>query len=234
MREAGEEVVALRIPEMEPWLPYFPDIGRDYTVGRDEVRITDRRQPGFFQGWGVHYWPEHVERFVEFILKQTLLPIHPDPDAERVVVNVRRGDYFEQQFASRYAFDTEAYLRVALKRAGQMGRPVRRLHVVSDDIAWCRTALGWLGDDAEVTFAPEAPTPAEDFATLAGARRLIVTNSTFGYWAAHLSNGLHGDNHQDVVVPWFHDRTMWSGASYHLNPAWTVVRDIPGGWAAPG
>jgi hypothetical protein len=234
LREAGGQVVALRIPEMEPWLPFFPEIERDYTVPRDEVRITDRRQPGFFQGWGVHYWPEHVERFVADLLRQTTLPLQADLDTERVVVNVRRGDYFEPSFASRYAFDQEAYLRVALDRAARVGGPARRIHVVSDDIAWCRTTLGWLGDDAEVTFALDEPTPADDFATLISARRLILTNSTFGYWAAHLSNGLHGDNYQDVVVPWFHDRTMWSGASYHLNPAWTVVRDIPGGWGDHG
>jgi hypothetical protein len=234
LREAGGQVVALRIPEMEPWLPFFPEIERDYTVPRDEVRITDRRQPGFFQGWGVHYWPEHVERFVADLLRQTTLPLQADLDTERVVVNVRRGDYFEPSFASRYAFDQEAYLRVALDRAARVGGPARRIHVVSDDIAWCRTTLGWLGDDAEVTFASDVPTPADDFATLISARRLVLTNSTFGYWAAHLSNGLHGDNHQDVVAPWFHDRTMWSGASYHLNPAWTVVRDIPGGWGDHG
>ena len=102
--------------------------------------------------------------------------------------------------------------------------------MVSDDVAWCRANLTWIGDSAEVSFAPDADTPVEDFTTLATARRLVLTNSTFGYWAAHLSNGLYGDNHQHIVVPWFHDRTMWSGASYHLNPAWTVVRDIPGGW----
>ena len=233
LREDGTDAVALRIEEMEPWLPFFPEIERSYTIARDEVRLTDKRAPGFYQGWGVHYWPEHVERFVGLALRQTVLPMEDETDPERVVVNVRRGDYFEPSFARRYAFDQEAYLRVALDRAADVGAPVRRVHVVSDDILWCRDALAWLGDDAELTFAPEHPTPAEDFATLASARRLVLTNSTFGYWAAHFSNGVHGDNHQDVVVPWFHDRTMWSGASYHLNPAWTVVRDIPGGWGAP-
>lgn len=230
LRESGAEAVALRIPEMDPWLPWFPEIRASYTVDRDQVRLTDRRLPGFFQGWGVHYWPEHVERFADFCLSQTTLPLVRDADEERVVVNVRRGDYFESTFAHRYAFDQESYLREAMTRSARLGAPVRRVHVVSDDIAWCRTALAWLGDDAEVSFAAEEPTPVQDFATLVGAGRLVLTSSTFGYWAAHFSNALHRDNHQDVVVPWFHDRTMWSGASYHLNPAWTVVRDIPGGW----
>ena len=233
LREAGTEAVALRIAEMEPWLPFFPEVDASYTIARHEVRVSDRRLPGFFQGWGIHYWPEHLERFVDVALAQTTLPLTPDEDEERVVVNVRRGDYFEPVFAHRYAFDQDAYLRVALARSAQVGAPVRRVHVVSDDIAWCREALTWLGDAAEVTFAPEEPTPVEDFATLVSARRLVLTSSTFGYWAAHFSNGLHRDNHQDVVVPWFHDRTMWSGASYHLNPAWTVGRDIPGGWGPP-
>jgi hypothetical protein len=233
LRDSGEQAAVLRLAEMEPWLPWFPEIDRDYTVAREDVGLTDVRELGFYQEWGVHYLPEHVERFADFCLAQTTLPLVPEADEERVVLNVRRGDFFEPHFARRFAFDQVTYLRTAVARAARVGAPVRRIHVVSDDVAWCRASLAWLSDDAEVTFAASESTPAEDFATLVGARRLILTNSTFGYWAAHLSNSLHRDNHQDVVVPWFHDRTIWSGASYHLNPAWTVVRDIPGGWDAP-
>lgn len=47
---------------------------------------------------------------------------------------------------------------------------------------------------------------------------------------SHLSNALYGDNEHLVVAPWFHDRSMRSGEASQLNPAWTVIRHIPGGW----
>lgn len=103
---------------------------------------------------------------------------------------------------------------------------------MSDDVDACRRLFPWLADEAELTFAPSHPTPVEDFVELVRARRLILTNSTFGYWAAHLSNRIHA-NHEDVVVPWVHDWTMAGGWAYQLNPAWTVVKTIRGSWSAP-
>ena len=234
-REDGRECVALETPEMGPWFPYFPGIRGDYTITRDQVRLTDRREPGFWQGWGRFYWPEHVERFVDMMRDASTLPLDaPEDRSDRVVVNVRRGDYFSPKFIDYYSFDQVAYLRVAVERAARVGDPISTFHVVSDDVAWCREHLAWLADEgADLTFAPAESTPADDFVELATARRLILTHSTFGYWGAHFSNGLYGDNHADVIVPWFHDRTMWSGAASQLNPAWTVVKDIPGGWV-PG
>ena len=234
-REEGRQCVALETPEMVPWFPFFPGIQGDYTITRAQVRMTDRREPGFWQGWGRFYWPEHVERFVDMMREVSTLPLDaPEDRTDRVVVNVRRGDYFSPKFIHYYSFDQVAYLRVAVERARRLGDPISTFHVVSDDVAWCREHLAWLADDGiDLTFAPAASTPADDFAALATARRLILTHSTFGYWGAHFSNGIYGDNHADVIVPWFHDRTMWSGAASQLNPAWTVVKDIPGGWV-PG
>ena len=233
LREAGRDAVCLRIPEMELWLPHFPSIARDYTVLRDEVSFLDPRMLGFFQRWGVDYGPDELERFVQFAQQDTNLALSQGQDDQRVVVNVRRGDFLAPQFVHRYSFNQQGYLRAALGHATALGGPAPRIHVVSDDIPWCREHLRWLGDSAELSFAPEHPTPIEDFTTLATSRRLILTNSTFGYWAAHFSTSIYRDNHQDVVVPWFHDRTRWSGAAYQLDPSWTVVRHISGGWDGP-
>lgn len=144
-------------------------------------------------------------------------------------MKVRRGDYFGA-FADRYSFDEATYLLVALERQFTLGGPARAIHVVSDGLDWCRARLGWMAEHAELTFQPEDSTPQQDLTTLASARRLVITHSSFGFWGAHLSNALYGDNEHLVVAPWFHDRSMRSGEASQLNPAWTVIRHIPGGW----
>ncbi len=230
-QEEGARVYALRTPEMGPWLDAFPTLADRLLVSRGEVRLTDRREVGFFQAWGIDYTPEELERFAGALLQDATLPLARRSDADqRIVLNVRRGDYFGT-YADRYAFNQIAYLRLALDRALLLGGPADTVHVVSDDIMWCRDNLQWITESVdELRFSSPEPTPHDDFVQLATARRLILTTTSFGYWGAHLSNALYGDNEDLVVVPWFHVRRVWSGASYLLNPAWSVVRRIPGGW----
>lgn len=226
--EKGRPATALWRPEMAPWITAFPMVD-SLTTKEEDVGLRSRRELGFFQGWGVHYLPEHIERFTAELVATAAEPIIGSP--ETLTVNVRRGDFFHQKFGSRFAFNQQAYLQVAVDRAARTGGPIEDLLVVSDDISWCRANLAWLGNHARtIRFSAEKSTALQDFTAVAQSRRLVLTNSTFGYWAAHVSNHLHRTNHADVVVPWFHDRSVWSGAAYQLNPAWTVIRDIPGGW----
>lgn len=103
------------------------------------------------------------------------------------------------------------------------------IHVVSDGIDWCHARLGWLADYAPLTFA-DGETPMQNLVTVATARRLVLTNSTFSYWGAYISNVLHRDNHAHVHAPWFHARTIADGRAYQLDPRWTIIENIPGGW----
>lgn len=104
--------------------------------------------------------------------------------------------------------------------------------VVSDDVTWCRRELAWLADLVVVRHLDD-PAPVRDFAAVAGARRMVITNSTFSYWAAHLSNLVHGDNHAEVWAPRFFDRTQNGGDSWLLDERWSIVEDLPGGWDLP-
>lgn len=62
--------------------------------------------------------------------------------------------------------------------------------------------------------------------------RLILANSTFSYWGGYLSRWCFRDPTQ-VVAPWFHILSDLGGAAWQLDPEWSVVRDIPSGWALP-
>lgn len=227
----GQDYRVEHTPRMDYWLDYLPYVRDRLLIERSEMGFFDRRELGAAQGWGSDYLPFQVPPFVSDVLLDSGLGLAAaDEPVGRVVVNVRRGDFFSERFAARYSYDTVAYLRAALDRAVTRGGPITEAVVVSDDPAWCRTHLPAVFGDVPLAFPKADRTPLDDFRTLAGARRLILTTSTFGYWGAHVSNALHGDNHELVVAPWFHDRSVWAGESYMLNPAWTVVRNVPGGW----
>jgi hypothetical protein len=148
-----------------------------------------------------------------------------------VVVNVRRGDYYDKpHFRGTYSFDIAAYVNLALERMAARG-DITEVAFISDGLDWCRLKLDHVARNysATVSFFPR--TPYDSFRDVANASRIVGTNSSFSYWAGYVSSFLHG-NRAHVVMPRFHARhgTVWS--AYQVDPTWDIVEDIPGGWNA--
>lgn len=122
-----------------------------------------------------------------------------------VALHVRRGDYVPDASGrpTRYRVLGERYYREALARMRSRVR-VERALVFTDDPAWCVAHLE-LGVPFDVA---SRPAPADNACTellcLASARRLIIANSTFSWWAAWIATQ-RGDAH--VVMPerWYED-----------------------------
>jgi hypothetical protein len=239
-RSQGVDMVCLRTPAMDRWLPVFGDPARELLVEPDDVRLTDRREKGLHNEFGPHYDEHLLARFIEGFLEPSgvldiaQVPVAMRVDARDVVVNVRRGDYVTNDANWRsYGFDLDDYLRVALARSVEVGGPIRRIVVVSDGIEWCEAHLGWLAERCEVLdFENSGQPPEVHLALLSHAPRLVLANSTFSYWGGYLSAWRFGRPEQ-VVAPWFHIRTDLDGAAWQLDPRWSIVKDIPTGWALP-
>ena len=239
-RREGADVVCLRTPAMDRWLPVFGDRATELLVEPGDVRLTDRREKGLHNEFGPHFDEHLLARFAEGFLEPSgVLDIDRVPESLRVsdrdvVVNVRRGDYVTNEPNWRnYGFDVDDYLRVALARSVEVGGPIQRILVVSDGIAWCQQHLTWLEDHCQVLdFEDSGQPPEVHLAVLANAPRLILANSTFSYWGGYVSAWRFRDPAQ-VVAPWFHIRTDLDGAAWQLDPRWSIVRDIPTNWALP-
>ena len=235
----------LATPNFVPWLEVFPGLRR-VALLPEQVRFTDRRASPWSEGarrTGTEgSVPLHapldvasVEHFVrDLLLSDSALPLTQTADeVGTIVVNVRRGDYYsDPDIREQYGFDVGGYLRVAVARAVAQGGAPTSFTLVSDDLRWCRAELAWLEDIAPMRF-PEERSASSDFATVARARRMIITNSTFSYWAAHVSNVVHEDNHPLVWAPRFFDRSQNGGRSWLLDERWSIVEELDGGWAEP-
>lgn len=246
-RTTGRDVVVLSTKALDSWRDGFRDALAPLVIARDEVRITDRRDPAPPFTFGRDFSAAALDSFIDDVLftSSRLAPeagtaLQPDD----VAVVVRRGDYWSvPTYRAQYAFDISAFLVEALDRQRAVGGPMSRVHVVSDGLDWCQAHLGWIGKDAPLTFAPLAQSPAEQLATLANARRLIVTNTSSGYWGGYLSGRRHRDNHHLIVAPRFHlrrddvERHLAHldprASANQLDPRWSIVESIPGGWVEP-
>lgn len=241
-RLSGERRWIRANPNLVPWLDEFPGL-RQVVLLPEQVRFTDKRMAP---------WSENARRrgisgavplhtpvdiaAVERFLRDVVLPgsrlaaKSMERDMPEMVVNVRRGDYYsDPDIRAQYGFDVGRYLRVAVNDTVERDGVPSAITVVSDDLDWCERELRWLGELAPTHFAV-GQGPIADFATAAGARRLVITNSTFSYWAAHTSNLLHGDNHALVWAPRFFDRTQNGGRSWLLDERWSVVEELGQSW----
>jgi hypothetical protein len=222
----GEDCRMLDIPAMADWLIRYPALRR-LTVDGTEVSWTDRRRWVWHSRFGEDFSRAELDRFIG-----DYLPLTGRADAfGEVVVNVRRGDYYDvPHFRGTYSFDVAGYVEIALSRCAETA-PIERITVISDGLEWCRLKLDGLARrfTPEVSYVPGSP--QESFDRIATAPRLIGTNSSFSYWGGYVSGCLYGER-AHVVMPRFHARLGNDWSAYQLDPTWDIVDAIPGGWNA--
>jgi hypothetical protein len=122
---------------------------------------------------------------------------------EAAALHVRRGDYAAHAATRRvHGLCTPGYYRAALGRLAAAA-PGARLHVFSDDLPWCRAALGLPADTVYVE--GNAAAPEWDIALIAACRHRIIANSSFSWWGAWL-----GDPAGLTIAPepWFDDPAL--------------------------
>lgn len=246
-RVNGQPMWARPTTALQPWLPIFSEL-KELLLDGSQVRFTDQRimpwSPAFREGMpeSLHASgrPRDADNPYGDFIKGYLLPgLNRRGDLkdhtrgnDTLVVNVRRGDYYSvAQHRHEFGFDVAAFVDVAVRSSLSSDGPVQGIHVVSDDIPWCRRELPTLPDLAPtVSYADPESAPVSDLLDLIGARRLVLSNSTFSYWGALVSNAVHGDNYNQVWAPRFFNRTQNGGRSPLLDERWRIIEDLPNGW----
>lgn len=231
---ADDERYVLVRPEREQAMSLFPELRRRYFLRPDQIRFTDQR----LLPWLTDGYPRDHLSVVPRYVQECLLPGSPlmeiDGDvSDALVVNVRRGEYYSDPVVRKYfGFDVASYVHVAVEQSVASNGTPARIHVVSDDVGWCRNHLEpFLQRISPVSYGAHK-NPALDLATLIAAPRLVLANSTFSYWGGFIGDVLAPS--REVWVPWLFCRSMDGGDSRgQISPEWNVVSEIPGGWGPP-
>lgn len=116
-------------------------------------------------------------------------------------IQVRRGDYVSDPGVSaKHGFANASYFRRAVEYLDSEDE-VTEIFVFSDDISWCEENLDFGVPMSFVDIDEGEQSAVANLFALSMSRRLVISNSTFGWWAAWLS-GLAGTS---VVAPtpWF-------------------------------
>ena len=143
----------LYFPNQDAWLEMFPGL-RKLSITSDQMRFTDRRATYMGAAQGVDYTPQERARFIKDVLltsdgfKQSLERAQAFVCDDDLVINVRRGDYYNSRFEPEFGINIVEYVRQALAKQLALG-PVGRVVLVSDNVPWCVDNLTHLAPQLE-------------------------------------------------------------------------------------
>lgn len=148
-------------------------------------------------------------------IRSELLGVRPnggEAPGPFIGVHLRRGDYVSSQSARVHGSVTADYAVAGVSLLRRLGAKERVL-VFSDQPEIAAGELEARLPGAH--FVPRSESPIEDMILMSGARHLVISNSTFSWWAAWLIHQRGGT----VVAPrpWF---ANGASASELLLPEW--------------
>ena len=127
-----------------------------------------------------------------------------------VCVTIRRGDYLEEKFKSKFYVCNEHYFREALKVVKvKIKDPV--LIFFSDDIDWVKENIK---TDLPSYYESGNDPVWEKLRLMYSCKHYVISNSTFSWWAQYLSR----NENKIVISPdrWFNDYKH-NGCTYLLS-----------------
>lgn len=180
----------------------------------EPVEFPDRRD-GVLHLTGFCQHPSYWEDSLQEVVQQLLIHprARPPADEDAVALHLRRVDYVNQG----WALDVGYYLS-----ALQLADPSRdgRIAVTSDDPLAAVTMAAYLrekGYDAQSAAGGDA---TADFWTLAAARHVVMSNSTFCWWACATGDTLHEAADRVVAYP---EPWLPIGHAELQRPGWSEI-----------
>lgn len=223
-----------------------PQAGRLRTAGFRSFRVLNRlglRTVTFYKERSLHHddaflrlnghlylsgyfqREEYFEPVADALRRELVLREEPDSmrrlserlrQGPSVCLHVRRGDYFARASTrSVFGVCTPAYYRRCVTRLRERHEGLR-FFVFSDDLAWAQQHV--VDDPAAFELVDDhgAQAPQHDLVLLSRGRHLVLSNSSFSWWAGWLNDGAG-----DVLVP-----TRWNNTPSLGSPS------VRAGWVA--
>lgn len=196
------------------------------------VKIDPEKQNLILKGLFQSY--KYFEFYKQEVIKAFNFVPRREMNVRTVGIHVRRGNYL--LYPERHPVVTENYLLNAIKYFLANDTHNYQFRFFSDDIVWCKEfTLKFLSNPVSgkwVGFSfSEGTTAVQDMCVLAMCDSLILSNSTFSLWAAHLNK----NSGKTVIYPseWFGPAYKLEGLSYSYTGSETFLdtKDIcPDEW----
>jgi glycosyltransferase involved in cell wall biosynthesis len=137
------------------------------------------------------------------------------PDDDVAAIQVRRGDYWK--FPDHHPQLPASYFVNAVKLA-----EVSKVVIYSDDHKWCQENLKF--DGVEIEYK-KCESDWQELLEMSTYKKLIISNSSFGWWAAYLQTP-SPQRHTFVPSVWFGPAIVNDGFKMEdlILPDWDIVQ----------
>ena len=157
---------------------------------------------------------------------KALLDQLPEPDADELTINIRRGDFYEKGNSSIYGYDQIEFIKHVFNNYFK-NKNWKQINILSDDMDWCKDNFKFLEEHTHRLHYPDLKEDKaiSSFLWVAKSKNLVLSNSTFSFWAAYISNHLY-QSQGNTICPIFGSRRIENTDLYQYNPKWVMVRDF--------
>lgn len=203
------------------WLNVFPEFGK-YFIMEADIKKLDYKvgYSTFFQFLNAEFSYGDLQNFIKdyFLRNPSINNVKKKPDT--LYIHVRRGDYYNTEHEKIFGFDVKGFIEYCFT-SGQVTHQLE-IVLVSDDINWCKENLQFLKKYTDSLCFADNLDAKESFLTLATARKILISNSTFCYWAAYISTFIYGSQ-SEIFAPNFINRSKRYEANNQYLPEWKVI-----------
>ncbi len=114
-----------------------------------------------------------------------------------IVMHIRKGDYSEMK--DYHSLEIQYYLD-AFKLVSKKYPNVKGVHICTNDQNWCKKNIFFPG--FEIKYSSRKSDMFSDFQIMHNSQFLVISNSTFSFWAGFLGN------HDIVILPslWYKNK----------------------------
>ena len=211
--------------QTDRWITLFPTLEK-YLLRDEDLNSWDNIYTisNYYQFCDEDFNLMELEKFVKnhFLSHPEILK-RKNEHSRELIINVRRGDFYSQENINVYGFDIVNFVALCLHNLHEFD--FESYVVYSDDIPWCKANLAALNVAGKELTYKNNLTPEEVFFDLASAKNIILSNSTFCYWAAYISTFLYGEK-SIVLGPNFGNRKEGFYLPKQYLPQWHVIADF--------
>lgn len=219
MRKKNERYFISYIPNMNDWLHIFPSLSK-FTLQKEEISILDNKitMNSYYQTYNEDYNQDELISFITSYLKKDILEINKNR-REELVIHVRRGDFYNKENFPYYAFQQSLYFKEALRKIDL--KNINDIYIATDDIEWCKSNLDFIASEFNLKIHYPNKSQEDDFLMLTRAKKIILSNSTFAYWAAYINETVYADT--TIIAPNFNTMLMDNGAMRQNLSSWILI-----------
>ena len=230
-KERGEIIYILYTKHMDELLCLFPLLSQ-FVIYEKEVKFYHYKDNSnnYYQVFNQDFTKKDLFFFIEKYLANSSVfsSFYTNIPSQNntITLNIRRGDFYEKDNYKIYGYDQINFIKHIFNNY-LMNKSFQKINIISDDMQWCKENFKFLEKYSDEIVFPIFNTNKviESFCWLTKSESLILSNSTFSFWGAYISNYLQNSENM-IYCPIFGSRRIENTDLYQYNPNWSMIRDF--------